>query len=215
MKPVATLVAANHLTVIFRLTHRAASLWGWSERWHHVDNPSKIPAPKADRLNTLVDFALAVRNMVATVRACNLEEHLYNISLLQGLVEKLPTMVKLNWATHRVRLQRVSLSEFSDWLYTVAEAASTVTMSSTPPHVYEGKPRRSGNREDGFLSLHAEHQQESTWTQRMSTGCVVCQRSCNAVEFCPQFLNLNHSDRWATLRDHKLCRTCLGAHRGP
>lgn len=180
-----------------------------------IEKINKIPAPKADRLNTLVDFALAVRNMVATVRACNLEEHLYNISLLQGLVEKLPTMVKLNWATHRVRLQRVSLSEFSDWLYTVAEAASTVTMSSTPPHVYEGKPRRSGNREDGFLSLHAEHQQESTWTQRMSTGCVVCQRSCNAVEFCPQFLNLNHSDRWATLRDHKLCRTCLGAHRGP
>ncbi|XP_062710881.1 uncharacterized protein LOC134288963 [Aedes albopictus] len=180
-----------------------------------IEKINKIPAPKPDRLSTLVDFALAVRNMVATVKACNLEEHLYNITLLQGLVERLPTMVKLNWATHRLRLPRVSLLEFSDWLYTVAEAASTVTMSTTSQHAYETKPRRSGNREDGFLSVHSEPQQGLTWTQQVKVGCVVCRRSCNAVENCLEFLNLSHSDRWAALRDHKLCRTCLGTHRGP
>ncbi|XP_062533689.1 uncharacterized protein LOC134202685 [Armigeres subalbatus] len=161
-----------------------------------IEKINKIPAPRADRLGTLIDFALAVRNMVATVKACNLEEHLYNITLLQGLVERLPTMVKLNWATHRVRLGTVSLLEFSDWLYTMAEAASTVTMSPATSVCNDARSRRSGHREDGFLNVHTENQQSAT-------------------EICPEFLNMNHSDRWTTLREHKLCRTCLGTHRGP
>ncbi|XP_062552341.1 uncharacterized protein LOC134217576 [Armigeres subalbatus] len=68
-----------------------------------IEKINKLPAPKADKLNTLIDFAIAVRNMVATVTACHLEDHLYNVTLLQNLVERLPTMVKLNWATHRDR----------------------------------------------------------------------------------------------------------------
>ncbi|XP_062550626.1 uncharacterized protein LOC134215453 [Armigeres subalbatus] len=180
-----------------------------------IEKINKIPAPRADRLGTLIDFALAVRNMVATVKACNLEEHLYNITLLQGLVERLPTMVKLNWATHRVRLGTVSLLEFSDWLYTMAEAASTVTMSPATSVCNDARSRRSGHREDGFLNVHTENQQRYVSPQRPRGNCVVCERSCSATEICPEFLNMNHSDRWTTLREHKLCRTCLGTHRGP
>ncbi|XP_062710495.1 uncharacterized protein LOC134288735 [Aedes albopictus] len=176
-----------------------------------IEKINRIPAPKADRLSTLVDFALAVRNMVATVKACKLEDHLYNITLLQGLVDRLPTMIKLNWATYRVQLPRVSLVEFSDWLYTVAEAASTVTMP-TPVVAYD-KLRR-GAKEDGFLHVHSEHESGASSIQRPKNCCLICQGSCNAVETCQEFLNLDHSDRWAALREHKLCRTCLGTHRG-
>lgn len=176
-----------------------------------IEKINRIPAPKADKLNTIVDFALAVRNMVATVKACKLEEHLYNITLLQGLVERLPPMVKLNWATYRVQLPRVSLLEFSDWLYTVAEAASTVTMP-TPSVAHDNKPRRF--KEDGFLHVHSDHQSGSNPLQRSKGGCVVCHGTCNAIENCQEFINLDHGDRWAALREHKLCRTCLGTHRG-
>ncbi|XP_062556863.1 uncharacterized protein LOC134221692 [Armigeres subalbatus] len=71
-----------------------------------------LPAPKPDRLGTLIDFAIAVRNMVATVHNCNLDEHLCNISLLQSLVDRLPPMIRLNWATYRQGLFRVTLTEF-------------------------------------------------------------------------------------------------------
>lgn len=109
---------------------------------------NSLPAPKADRLGTLVDFALAVRNMVATVKACELEEHLCNLTLLHSLTERLPPMIRLNWATHRQSLQSVTLAEFSDWLYKLAEAASTVTMPQFAGAI-DNKSRR-GRKDDGF-----------------------------------------------------------------
>ncbi|XP_058452848.1 uncharacterized protein LOC131431259 [Malaya genurostris] len=178
-----------------------------------IDKINKLPAPKADKLNTLVDFALAVRNMVATVKACNLEEHLFNITLLQGLVDRLPPMVKLNWATYRLQINRVSLVEFSDWLYAVAEAASAVTMPSLY-YVHDTKQRRGCHKDDGFLNVHSELVQKPTLPDLYHSSCVICQGMCNCVDECQTFLQLAHPDRWNAIRDNKLCRTCLKPHNG-
>ncbi|XP_065092537.1 uncharacterized protein LOC135713357 [Ochlerotatus camptorhynchus] len=174
-----------------------------------------LPAPKAEKLGTLVDFAIAVRNMVATVQNCDLEEHLCNISLLQSLVDRLPPMIRLNWATHRQNLYRVTLSQFSDWLYNLAEAASSVTIpqiQSVPE-----KPRHA-RKDDGFLNAHTETapkpEVDSNGLINSST-CAVCQGKCEAVEYCKQFLILDHPSRWNTIREYKLCRCCLGKHQGP
>lgn len=48
------------------------------------------PAPKAEKLESIVDFALAVQNLCAVVEASGLATHLNNPVLLQELVEKLP-----------------------------------------------------------------------------------------------------------------------------
>ncbi|XP_062703974.1 uncharacterized protein LOC134286379 [Aedes albopictus] len=173
---------------------------------------NSLPAPKADRLGTLVDFALAVRNMVATVKACELEEHLCNLTLLHSLTERLPPMIRLNWATHRQSLQSVTLAEFSDWLYKLAEAASTVTMPQFAGAI-DNKSRR-GRKDDGFLNAHAE---ATPKVKQLDTNraCLICQGSCAAVEKCGRFLSFGLSARWDELREHKLCRSCLGNHRGP
>ncbi|XP_062540905.1 uncharacterized protein LOC134208952 [Armigeres subalbatus] len=173
---------------------------------------NSLPAPKADRLASLVDFALAVRNMVATVKACDLEEHLCNLTLLQSLTDRLPPMIRLNWATHRQSLRSVTLSEFSEWLYKLAEAASTVTMPQFSVAV-DNKLRR-GRREDGFLNAHSE---STPKINQADTGneCLVCQGSCAAVDKCKRFLSYSLSTRWDTLRKFKICRNCLTIHRGP
>ncbi|XP_055633467.1 uncharacterized protein LOC129773837 [Toxorhynchites rutilus septentrionalis] len=171
-----------------------------------------LPAPKADRLSSLVDFALAVRNMVATVKACALEEHLCNLTLLQNLTERLPPMIRLSWATHRQSLRFVTMAEFSDWLYNLAEAASAVTL---PPFSssLESKSRR-GQKEDGFLNAHTETEQQLE-QHDVSGSCLVCNGNCDAVERCKKFLSFGLSVRWDTLREHSLCRSCLSNHRGP
>ncbi|XP_062538350.1 uncharacterized protein LOC134206636 [Armigeres subalbatus] len=173
---------------------------------------NSLPAPRADRLTTLVDFALAVRNMVATVKACNLEEQLCNLTLLHSLTERLPPMIRLNWATHRQSLQLVTLSEFSEWLYKLAEAASTVTMPQLSG-VVDNKNRRC-RKEDGFLNAHSETDLQLQRAE-VNTGCVICQGSCATVDKCKRFISFNLSARWDTLRELKLCRSCLGNHRGP
>ncbi|XP_058816921.1 uncharacterized protein LOC131680219 [Topomyia yanbarensis] len=177
-----------------------------------VQKINQIPSPRADKLNSIVDFALAVRNMVATVQACNLEEHLCNISLLQNLVDRLPPMIKLTWATHRQNLRRITLTEFSDWLYTLAEAASMVTVPFLP-NVTENNSRR-GRKDDGFINAHSVNALESLSSEPACAECTICQGSCTSVESCKQFARSDHSARWALLREHKLCRCCLRAHRG-
>ncbi|XP_062557552.1 uncharacterized protein LOC134222417 [Armigeres subalbatus] len=151
--------------------------------------------------------------MVATVHNCNLDEHLCNISLLQSLVDRLPPMIRLNWATYRQGLFRVTLTEFSSWLYTLAEAASSVTI----PQI-QNEPRRI-RKDDGFLNAHTEtapKQSECKVYSPDSSGmCIICQGCCESVDVCKHFLTLDHPSRWNLLREHKLCRCCLGRHQGP
>ncbi|XP_062702100.1 uncharacterized protein LOC134285428 [Aedes albopictus] len=179
-----------------------------------VQKIQSLPAPKSDRLNTLIDFSIAVRNMVATVQNFGLEEHLCNISLLQSLVDRLPPMIRLNWATHRQGLYRVTLTQFSDWLYNLAEAASSVTV---PQVLSWPDKQRNVRKDDGFLNAHAETSAKpcedtasTTWRR-----CLVCQGECETVDECQKFLDLDHASRWNALREIKLCRCCLGKHVGP
>ncbi|XP_055622898.1 uncharacterized protein LOC129766398 [Toxorhynchites rutilus septentrionalis] len=173
-----------------------------------------LPAPNADKLCTLVDFAIAVRNMVATIQNCNLEEHLCNISLLQSLVDRLPPMIRLNWATYRQGLRRATLIEFSAWLYTLAEAASTVTLPQA--QIVLDKSRRL-RKDDGFLNAHTESapKPKAHVSGSRFGRCLFCRGNCEAVEDCKQFLILDHASRWNALREYKLCRSCLGKHQGP
>ncbi|XP_055628890.1 uncharacterized protein LOC129770218 [Toxorhynchites rutilus septentrionalis] len=175
-----------------------------------IQKVNNLSAPKADRLGRLVDFALTVRNMVATVQVCELEEHLCNLTLLHSLSERLPPMIRLNWATHRQSLRSVTLVEFSDWLYKLAEAASAVTMPQFSC-VADNKSRRA-RKEDGFLNTHAEAQKVKQFGS--SKSCVVCKGSCVAVDKCKQFVSYSLSARWDALWEHKLCRSCLANHRG-
>ncbi|XP_062703946.1 uncharacterized protein LOC134286352 [Aedes albopictus] len=83
-----------------------------------------LPALKEDKLETIVDFAVSVQNFCATVDACGLEEYFYNMTFLHELVNKLPPSIKLSWAQYRLSLPTVNLMSFSNWLYTLAEAAT-------------------------------------------------------------------------------------------
>ncbi|XP_055623093.1 uncharacterized protein LOC129766546 [Toxorhynchites rutilus septentrionalis] len=174
-----------------------------------------LPAPKVDKLGSLIDFAVAVRNMVATVQACELDDYLYNVSLLQELVDRLPPMIKLNCAMHRqVANTRVTLSSFSDWLYSVAEAASSVSIPSTSSADHK---QHRGKKDDGYLNAHREQSpppERKSAVDSCPNACCVCEGSCNKVEKCNKFLGLDHAGRWSMLRDRKLCRRCLNNHRG-
>ncbi|XP_058827380.1 uncharacterized protein LOC131687320 [Topomyia yanbarensis] len=176
-----------------------------------------LPTPRADKLNTLVDFGIAVSNLTATLEACQLNEYLCNISLLQELVEKLPPMVKLNWATHRRCIKNVNLSEFSSWLYTLVEAACSVTspftgaISDTP---YNRKTRKN----DGFVNAHSESadprsgcDEETLTTWR---ACSACNGRCTSTDRCPRFTSMDVESRWVVVRERGLCRRCLRKHTG-
>ncbi|XP_055632467.1 uncharacterized protein LOC129772957 [Toxorhynchites rutilus septentrionalis] len=180
----------------------------------------EMPAPKAEKLGTLIDFGVAVQNMCATIVACGLNEHLCNVALLQELVERLPPTVKLDWAKHRQMMSAVTLSDFSSWLGTLVEAACVVTIPSTIS-MYVGRTEKRVRKEEVNVHIQSDsnHFPNSTMSSKStskpaSKQCVICHGECSSVGLCQRFQELDIGARWAVLKQNKLCRKCLSKHFG-
>ncbi|XP_062715437.1 uncharacterized protein LOC134291545 [Aedes albopictus] len=185
---------------------------------------TSLPPIREDRLETLVDFAVNVQNFCATVDSCGLEEYMYNVSLLHQLVGKLPPSIKLNWAQHRKTQLAVNLATFSEWIYSLAEAASTVTFptESAQEKPMRNEPRRKGKGET-YLNAHSEtqirhdasfKQPKQSFTALEKETCPVCKGNCKSVDKCKRFQEFSRESRWAVVREFGLCRTCLRQHKG-
>ncbi|XP_053692357.1 uncharacterized protein LOC128740817 [Sabethes cyaneus] len=203
-------------------------LYGQPEAIVHslIRKISALPAIREDKPETLVDFAVNVQNFCATVDACSLEEYMYNVTLLHQLVNKLPPSIKLDWARYRHNLPRVNLATFGEWMYSLAEAASTLTI---PPLVQDVKSlygeSKSTKKTNTFLHSHSEpHTMDHSQAANPSTSnvkpktyidtCPVCNGSCKTASSCNRFLSFSRDSRWAAVREFELCRRCLRRQHG-
>ncbi|XP_055522480.1 uncharacterized protein LOC129716671 [Wyeomyia smithii] len=171
----------------------------------------EMPSPKAEKLNTLIDFGVAIQNVCATIKACGLDEYLCNVALLQELVDRLPPAIKLNWALHRQSLQLVTLSSFGDWLEKLVEAACVVTISPVEPPI-----NRKNRKQDDYLNVHSEETKplKPTGIRTAIQRCVICEGACSSTDVCKAFINMSISSRWSALREKRLCKKCLNKHFG-
>lgn len=81
--------------------------------------------PRADDLDAIIRYSLMVQNLVSVMEASNMTSHLSNPFLLQELVGRLLSQLKLQWAMH-AQSNDSDLSTLSTWLTKIALAASTV-----------------------------------------------------------------------------------------
>lgn len=72
-----------------------------------------LPSPQVEKLDAVVNFALTVENLVATIEACGIEDFVYNASLKMELVDRLPPALKLDWAKHSRHNPAPNLLDFS------------------------------------------------------------------------------------------------------
>ncbi|XP_053968959.1 uncharacterized protein LOC128870369 [Anastrepha ludens] len=141
-----------------------------------------MPALK-DKLEGLIEFALCVRNICATMEGCQMYMHLHNPLLVKELVDKLPNNQKLKWAVHPKDEKTPVVKQFSDWLYNLAEAASTV-VSLAPA--------------------------KSSATVNTHTIDVNTQHPSPARNIIYQGAS---SRKWEEVKANNLCRQCLNPHR--
>lgn len=130
------------------------------------------PAPKADKLDTLITFALAVQNICAIMEANHLQNHINNPCLLQELVDKLPPMLKLNWSIHKQGLGDVNLTHFSSWLFNLAQAASDLQDSANTD-----KKSLANCKQKAFLNIHEQHGSNKV-------NGKICKGSCRTFADC-------------------------------
>ncbi|XP_062542139.1 uncharacterized protein LOC134210130 [Armigeres subalbatus] len=107
-------------------------------------------APRADRLETFMQFGITVKQLCDHLEAAKLADHLNNPMLVQELVEKLPSNYKMDWV--RFKRSRIGspLRIFTDFMNDIVADASEVSEFSTlflsdtreSSHCGKGKPKR-------------------------------------------------------------------------
>ncbi|XP_044573304.1 uncharacterized protein LOC123257617 [Drosophila ananassae] len=138
-------------------------------------------APPKDRLEALIEYALAVRNVCAIMEACDLKAHLNNPMLVKELVDKLPNQHKLNWAMQPRDDRIAAVKAFSDWLYKIAEAASLVVAPSfyksgaVNTHNSRATQRQEADEpEPSRGQARSNASQTEAAQQQVQSGCVAC-----------------------------------------
>lgn len=117
-----------------------------------------------------------------------------NPMLVKEFVDKLPSQYKLNWAMYPKDDHVPIVKIFSDWIFQIADAASTVV--SVIPTV------KSAN-----VNTHTE--ERSPFKAR----CYVCETE-HKVSVCSEFKELSLERKWDVVKKNNLCRHCLNKHKG-
>ncbi|XP_053956305.1 uncharacterized protein LOC128861956 [Anastrepha ludens] len=163
------------------------------------------PLVRYDKLETLIQFALAVQNYCCTLKAIGLSSYLNDPMLLSELLCKLPSDLKLEWGRYRVSLLHADISEFDYWLFKLATCASqVVSVNSSGDDV-----KVNNNPFKKRLLVHdVVHTNSATSSQPY---CLQCSGD-HRLEKCKQFCDLSTNDRWCFVRDNKLCIRCFRKH---
>nr|XP_044248764.1 uncharacterized protein LOC123002519 [Drosophila takahashii] len=151
----------------------------------------QFPSVRENKLENIVDFAMEVQNVCATMKASKLEQYLNNPALTQELVSKLPCILQTFWGMPKMTLRVCTLADFSAWLSQMAQGANSVMVPSS-----QGRSERRG-----VVNTHV-----------VRKACKVCLKNCGSVQECRKFLEMTTSDRWKMTRRLGLCWRCFSNH---
>ncbi|XP_053698951.1 uncharacterized protein LOC128745910 [Sabethes cyaneus] len=180
----------------------------------------RLPPPRHDRLATIMEFGLAVQNLVDHLKAAHQVSHLTNPVLMQELIEKLPEPLRLQWAMFKGQFPSVTLATFGDFMSGLVEAASEVTFElpciNNTPRGEKQKPK-----EKFFHQMHSTEQKFGKMPESAAVGksqgsigklCPTCRVAGHRVNECVRFKSLSVEERWKIVQQKGLCRTCLNNH---
>lgn len=182
-----------------------------------MEQIKQTPPVKLERLETIVAFSMRVKAFCDIVKTANMNEYLINPTLLSEMVDKLPSMLKLEWGRHRrlVELDNpvVTIEVFNVWLRGNAETASS--LSSQPVGTLTPiKSNRKLTNTEAFHGAHATTAPKSNAVNNETPKghCRICKSVNHVASQCREFLSLPVVKRWNEVRQKNLCVGCLGNH---
>lgn len=170
-----------------------------------VKKVNEVVAPREDKPRSIVAFSTAIQNLVATLENLEREDHLRNPILLNDLERKLPTTLCLLWSEYVVDRNDVTLKTFGDWMQRRAEAASRRFTLET---VKTEETKKDASKAKGYV-----HNIERVVEPKISSkgNCRICNGSCQKPWRCEVLLGKDVNQRWNTIKEKKLCFSCLSA----
>ncbi|XP_053691312.1 uncharacterized protein LOC128739837 [Sabethes cyaneus] len=176
----------------------------------------QMPPLKANDLESIIEFGLAVDNLVQHLENVGYQAHLSNPSLLHDLVGKLPVDYRLNWSAVKSEEPNADLAAFGRFMSSLVELAYNV--ADDLPSL---KPQKTKHRERSFVQTHAEPEftpRREPVTNTLSgrrapkRPCAVCKAEGHRVSECGNFKTMNIDGRLKAVREFGLCRSCLNCH---
>ncbi|XP_055605098.1 uncharacterized protein LOC129753322 [Uranotaenia lowii] len=165
-----------------------------------------LPAPKADKLETLMEFGIAVQSLCDHLVAANQRAHLSNPTLMSELVGRLPTQQQLEWSDFSVEFSEVNMEIFGVFMAKLVKTASRVTRYSGSQLKEEKyKPKR------GAVNTHTETPREVPKNMPDKKKCPACSRD-HRLRDCSKFKSFDVDGRWHFVQQYNICRICLFPH---
>ncbi|XP_058811098.1 uncharacterized protein LOC131675993 [Topomyia yanbarensis] len=167
-------------------------------------------APRADRLESLIEYGMAIQALCDHIEAADEHAHLSNPMLLQELIGKLPADQKLMWAGYKRGMSNVNLKTFCDYMNGVVQDASSVVLFE--PDKRAIVKERLNPR--GWSNAHLPSTNERLFVPEniKQHDCLMCSKPGHRLRDCNDFKDLDMNERWYKVRELGLCQNCLFGH---
>jgi len=147
-------------------------------------NKARNVEPPNDRsMESIMDFAIAVKNLCATAVWLRYPEYLYNPQILEEFVGKLPTHLKLDWGKYVQDKTpgKYTLEDLSRYLNGLSEAASFVgdMDSSSERKGGNERDRRERDRREHDRREHVRREQDRP--RRPHFAMTISEEKCDGV----------------------------------
>ncbi|XP_062557202.1 uncharacterized protein LOC134222066 [Armigeres subalbatus] len=178
-----------------------------------------VSPPKSENLSTIVTYGLAIQNLVDHIVLADQQAHLSNPMLLQELVDKLPTSMKMQWGTYKQAHVIVNLATFNSFMSGLVNLATELTIEGDSAQNHR-QVRHEKVKQKEKLFTHAnkslntaEIEKEPLKEVCVSKSCSYCGMDTHQILHCSSFKSLDIGARWKAMRQKNLCRLCLVPHR--
>ncbi|XP_058828010.1 uncharacterized protein LOC131687931 [Topomyia yanbarensis] len=175
-----------------------------------------VPPPKSDNLSSIVAYGLSIQNLVDHIILSDQQAHLWNPMLLQELIDKLPTSLKMQWGTFKQAFANVNLATFNSFMSGLVNLASELSIDVSSVQNYHQPQRAEKSKPKEKLFTHANEppsvSKEFVIKGHTSKACSYCEEDSHLILNCPRFKSLDIGGRWKVMRQKNLCRLCLIPH---
>ena len=180
-----------------------------------LDKLSNYPHLKRHNSDNIINYSAAISSLVGVFKSLSYNADLKSASLLNQVVQKLPTNMKESWSLFTVKKHWVkpTLLDINDWLKENAATHDLMKQSATKAKPEENSNSVTKNKTASKVSA-LNSQQRETKKQMPSSStntysrCIVCKGNHRVWEF-RVFKEKTPTQRSKLVADKKLCFSYL------
>ena len=163
----------------------------------------------------LTRFACKIKNMIATLKALERNDHLMNPDLLASIIAKLPKNLLMTWVADKDRQTSAEpvVCYFARWLEALAISSKDAGICHMENKKYTSTPFSRERRNRDIPSKKKEYVFSSSGKSADTLKCPRCEGK-HYLSKCEIFKKHSLDERWAFVRENKKCYKCLAPSHG-